>query len=261
MKITDLMILHTNKGLTVPKIHCLVERRKINANVANQINILGWGRFDNHGNLVQYRNMKTGSVCSKEALVQHVDYFYKKRKDLFGDLTELDVVDIKDRLMSERYKFSPVRLTSVLNLKKPSSFIPNFKFRCYRPDYKDVFKDSLCLVGTQEDELVLMALGNMILVCIHKNYPISENSYGFRHPVQSFYDDVCSRGAVNTLYKIDVTSSLISANRSQFLIQLLDIIKDSCVMELVIEFINICIIDTNGNKVEVLNSLFHQLAI
>ncbi|KAK7297738.1 hypothetical protein VNO77_47737 [Canavalia gladiata] len=116
--------------------------------------------------------MHSIKTCSKEVIVDYISNFYEVRKDRFAEITEKEVMDIKSGIMSGSYKFSPLRLTSVRNNNSPCDFMSVFKFKGNK-GYKE---DCFTLVATKEDELVLMALGHMLLLIIHSNYPIRDIS-------------------------------------------------------------------------------------
>lgn len=83
-----------------------------------------------------------------------------------------------------------------------------------------------CVNPTQEDSLVLMALGMMLNTKIVQDNLLMENSLGLKTRIKDYLGLVCSRVNVSILYKLDLTNSMKTINRDSLLSKLSHIVKD-----------------------------------
>ncbi|GLT77468.1 hypothetical protein SLA2020_490490 [Shorea laevis] len=184
--------------------------------------------------------------CSLNRLAHDIGSTYYEMQFLFDELSEHKVEKIVNSVKNGTYTQSPLILYAFDRKIDPrmTGFFHTFQV-------KDEPNISLGISPTQEDSLVLMALGRMLsLNILHENILdeniLADKSFCFKTTNDEFYSTVCARGKVLRLYKCDLTSSLRTINRETLLLSLSHIVKDDAIMELVGKFLYSTILDQSG---------------
>lgn len=96
------------------------------------------------------------------------------------------------------------------------------------------------VIPSEEDYLVLTSLGRSINHAILDKNILLDNSFGMKTPVPDYYSNLISRGKIGRdgLFRMDLTLSLQSINKSYLMDRLKSIISNKTLLELVQSYLS-----------------------
>lgn len=193
------------------------------------------------------RYYSTGK-CSREDLTSCIEFVYK-------DLTENDnwnlprelYESIHEKILIGVYVFYPLRVKFIKKvdlidfLEKTLIEIPDILIT----NNKDSRILSI-IFPNKVDVLVFMGLSLMLTNKVYVTLP-KEKFNRLSSMEDSFYESLQKMRNVDTLYKFDLTESIRIIPKSVVLERVKEYVGDSFVLELVESFLNIHVIDDDGN--------------
>lgn len=184
--------------------------------------------------------------CSLNRLSYDIGVVYNGLTDLFPGLTDKRVSEMQYCVKEGRYTLSPLIISTFTD----KSEIEKEQFvHIITSEDSDNCNEYHGIKPTEEDGLVLLALGRMLNLHFLDIDIFVKNSYGLKLPIPKYYDMVCKRGNnVLMFYKIDLTNSCWIISRESILCKLSDIVMDKKIIELVKKFLYSPIVDTSGQE-------------
>jgi hypothetical protein len=171
--------------------------------------------------------------CSLERLAQEIGYVYNEDPGRF-ELDDTIAKSIRYLIREGKYHFTPLILEPLSNTDPVHwSVLQSFQIRGFSGRY--------CLRPLVGDTLVLTALGRMINQTILESSVLIDQSFGFKIPIHSFFENLGECGEVSTLLYLNLTPTMISfpCSKEYVYSKLYPILKDRDVINLVWSFINI----------------------
>ena len=188
------------------------------------------------------RNFTT--KCTMEVVAELMDMQFADAYDWTKWLSPKDMHDLTEKLLDGKYKFPSPRLIRADELnanKSPDDFHRTTFPARLMVNGRTLDYDLYCLILEPQDELIALALANSIMIAIRERYPLSINSLidGDINGAKRFYDRVCSWENVDTLFRVDLSNSLFTANHDMLIEVLSTITNDLIVIDLVNQFLNL----------------------
>lgn len=162
--------------------------------------------------------------------------------NIFPNLTPENVVDIKNRILGGKYTLSSLR---AYEAKREDLVSPHFYHRI-RVYYKDE-SHYLGIKPTEEDSLVLTALGMMLISHFNKVNLFNDYSLGCKTVPSQYYDIVSNKNNVLQLSVLDLTRSLYTVDVESLLVKLTNLVQNPDIMSLLRDYLNISIKDDIGD--------------
>ncbi len=188
----------------------------------------------------------------ERSLVQLSADIYFVYKDLTENnesfsLSRYQLALIQQKILNNLYILNPLRVKFV----NKDDLIP-FLWNTL-PVFSDImigiYKGDIFQVimpDNEEDLLVLMALSLMLFRLTYGGLP--KDGYRMEDRADSFYSSLQEMGKVDRLYRLDLGSSLSQIPISLILDKVLPFVGEGPVYKLISSFLNLPIIDDNGNN-------------
>lgn len=185
--------------------------------------------------------------CSLVQLSTDIEYIYNDlRENLQFSMSREQLAVIQQRILSGLYVLSPLHITFI----KRDCLTPFLHDTL--PDCPDIMlglcsdPDLLCaVIPDKEDTLVLMGLSLMLFRLSYGSLP--KEGYRLENRLDSFYYSLKQKGRVDRVYRIDLMPSLTILPTSLILDKVLPLVGDGSVYKLISSFLDLPIIDDNGN--------------
>lgn len=167
--------------------------------------------------------------CSLDQVASTIEKYYYGLVDMFSNLTESRMRDIQNQIRTRLYTLSSFQLV----LKKNKDPIPGYTCMLLHLSIDNQFVYGY-LISNQEDQLVLMALGDVINTRILNLNLQHSSSFGFKVLPTDYYKHICSieRAVVSRVYKLDMSNTLKIMNKKSILTMLQPIVSNDEIMEL-----------------------------
>ena len=181
--------------------------------------------------------MIMNDFCALEQLSIEIGLLYKRIPHCF-ELDELEVRNIREQVEAGTYCFSPLRV----RLCPPGGKIdPRLyhKMRC-----EEYPNNTIVVIPEESDLLVLTALGILI-----NNVFLDKGINSIRMDYISFYDELHSRENVDLLYRVDLTRSLLTIEKSTLIKKLESVLGKNPIFDLVVSFLSIGYINNEFEEV------------
>ncbi|XAR51037.1 hypothetical protein NMG60_11005540, partial [Bertholletia excelsa] len=183
--------------------------------------------------------------CSLEQLSDDINLIYNDLTDtLQFNMSRYLLALIQEKIVSGLYVLSPLQV-KFIKKEDLTHFLHDTLPECPDIMFKTNSNMIYVVMPHKDDVLVLMGLALMLFRLSHGCIP--KDGYRFENDVDSFYYSLQQIGKVKRLYRIDLTASLSTMERSLILDRVKPLVGDGSVYELISSFLDLPIIDDDGN--------------